>query len=95
MKKRLLSALLALCMALALLPGTAHTEEWTQPEPTQTVSGNVLASELQDGARVALAGDTVLTLDTDKSVEWIDGGGYYNLTIEGSAAFTIYWVILD
>lgn len=56
------------------------------------IAGDVLASELPQNVDIALAGDTVLTLDTDAAVGRI-GLGEYTLTVRGTgtlAARSLY-----
>lgn len=85
--KKTVSFILAVLFSLCLtVPAMAVDEN--PMEPTQEISGNTLASELQDRAKVNLLGDTVLTLDIDKSIAWISCGDY-SLTIEGTATLTI------
>ena len=53
----------------------------------QEISGSVKASELPSDRTIALTGDTVLTLDTDKTAKTIMPNGHA-LTVEGDAVLS-------
>jgi|GEM_PF-4016594 len=78
--KKGLGLLLALCMVLAMVPGFASAEE-------VSVSGNVYASDLPDGADVIITGNTTLSIDANKTISSISGD--YELTLSGSSAYTL------
>ena len=57
-----------------------------QAAETQEISGQVKASQLTDGANITLTGDTVLTLDVDKTVGLIRGSSM--MTVQGDKVLT-------
>ena len=91
---------LALCAGFCAFPALAAG---TEP-PKQEINGRLNASDLIDGAAVVLTGDTVLTLDTVRSVFSIscngrspmsDGEDTFSLTIQGQATLTAASISVD
>ena len=82
--RRMLGAFLA----LLLLCSTALA--YSGNEPRQEVSGAVSASALQNNAVIVLKGDTVLTLDANKTIRRLEASGKSAvLTVRGTAALTV------
>ena len=65
-----------------------------QAAETQEISGQVKASELKDESNITLTGDTVLTLDADRSVELLNAntggsGSTPTLTLRGEKTLSV------
>ena len=82
--RRLFAVLLALaCLSVSVL---AFNGSGTRQE----VSGAVSASALQTNAVVVLKGDTVLTLDSNKTIRHLEAAdSAASLTVRGTAALTV------
>ena len=81
MKKRLVSLALSFCLMLSVCSHGVLAVGADEDDRTQTLCGAVNSSDLLDNAIVELSGDTVLTVDADKTVYSIIGE--YELTIRG------------
>ena len=69
-----------------------------QAAETQEISGQVKASQLTDGAEITLTGDTVLTVDADRTVETIKGSGAWDepgtkLAIQGEKTLSLGQIV--
>ncbi|MBR2742136.1 MAG: hypothetical protein IKD89_00940 [Clostridia bacterium] len=80
MKKKLLSLIVALCMAVTLLPATGLAEA------VATIEGTVNASDCPEGD-IMLTDDTTLVMDRDITLRSIRGN--YNLTIKDKGGHTL------
>ena len=79
--------MLGVLLALVLLGATALA--YSGNDPRQEISGAVNASALQNNAVIVLKGDTVLTLDANKTVRrLVVSGKSACLTLRGTAALT-------
>ncbi len=85
MKKKLLGLILSLAMVLTLWPAGAVT---AFAAGDVEVNGTVNASSLEDGAGLILTGDTVLVMDTARSLAWINCDQAYDADDEDSKTFT-------
>ena len=86
MKKKAAGILLALVMVITALPLSAVTA--FAEDSAVSVSGTVNASTLEDGAGLILTGDTVLVMDTARSLAWINCDQAYDADDEDSKTFT-------
>ena len=92
MKKRILSLLLILCMAVTLLPATAFAEGETVPDGKAKI-GNTVYETLEDALKVAQDNDTIYlgagTYNSYKSTAV--KGNKFTLTFIGAGADQTIW----
>ena len=95
MKKRLLSAFMALALCLTLLPAPAWAEEADAPEGGAAQIGNIVYSTLPEAVDAAKDGDTIKLLADYKTAEGAGGKGESGLTITKSVTLDLNGYEMD
>ena len=95
MKKRVLSAFMALAMCLTLLPAPAWAEEADAPKGGAAQIGNTVYSTLPEAVNAAKDGDTIKLLADYKTAEGAGGEGESDLTITKSVTLDLNGYKMD
>ena len=95
MKKRLLSAFVALALCLTLLPAPAWAEEADAPEGEAAQIGNIVYSTLPKALDAAKDGDTIKLLADYKTAEGAGGKENGGLTITKSVTLDLNGYEMD
>ena len=95
MKKRLLSAFMALALCLTLLPAPAWAGETGAPKGGAAQIGNTVYSTLPEAVNAAKDGDTIKLLADYKTAEGAGGEGESDLTITKSVTLDLNGYKMD